>query len=309
MFFQGCFEAGQDTCSLYRKGDLSGSDISRRFWAWVENLDESPAFVTKDGHAAVLQPDDLRSLLLNTMYKPLELFQKNAALVDEAMQGNTTALYEFVSTALGGPLEDACIVADKTAPILGSRDAETAILCGDADDITGRNTTFWRGYVARQLAQSAVAGASWSNIRVACADWKAKAKWQFHGPFTTPEPSKNASAPEPGRPAAPVLFLSNRFDPVTPLQAARKVSRKYPGSALLVQEAMGHCVLSSRAVTNCTKTIVRRYFAEGVVPSEETTCKAACDPWEPKCDFTGSQLGTLSVDREIRPDWPFPLHI
>lgn len=189
MFFQGCFEAGQDTCSLYRKGDTSGSDISKRFWAWVGSLDKSPALVTKDDHAAVLQSGDLISLLLNTMYKPLELFQKNAALVDDAMQGNTTALYDFVSTTLGGPLEDACTVANKTAPVLGPRDAEAAILCGDGDDITGRNTTFWHGYVARQLSLSAVAGASWSIIRVSCANWKAKAKWQFHGPFTTPEPS------------------------------------------------------------------------------------------------------------------------
>ncbi|KAM3505677.1 hypothetical protein MY11210_007867 [Beauveria gryllotalpidicola] len=309
-FFQGCFDAGADICPLHRSGDSSGADISQRFWDWVDGLDQAPSFVTKKDQAVVLQSGDLRTLLLGAMYQPLTLFKEAASLVDAAMRGNTTALYDLVSSISGGPLEEACPVGGGNGPASadGFPDASSAVLCGDGDDITGRDTAFWRAYVAKQLAQSSVAGATWSNIRLACSSWRAPAKWQFHGPFTTPAPSDNASAPEPGRPAAPVLFLSNRFDPVTPLRAARKVAQKYPGAAVLVQDAMGHCVFGAHPPTDCTRAVVRRYFDEGVVPSEETTCEAVCKPWS-KCESADGMVGALSGRDGGRRDWRFPLHI
>ncbi|TQW01113.1 proteinase [Cordyceps javanica] len=306
MFFRGCFDAGHDVCPLYRPGDASGTDIKRRFWDWVAQLAETPTFVSKtDGSSpAVLQPNDLHLLLLTSLYVPIATFTKTAKVADDAMRGNTTALFELVSALSGGPLEEVCPVGNTTASAYGFTDAQSAVLCGDGEAITGRNTTFWRAYAAKQIAQSAVAGARWSDIRISCSNWRTPAKWQFHGPFTTPKPSKNASVPEAGRPAAPIFFLSNRWDPVTPLRAARRVAEKYPGASVLVQESMGHCVFGSPRVTDCTRDLVRRYFDEGVVPSEETTCEAACQPWS-KCETAGA----FSVDDGFHRDWRLPLHI
>ncbi|OAA38689.1 Peptidase S33 tripeptidyl aminopeptidase-lik [Beauveria brongniartii RCEF 3172] len=314
LFFQGCFDAGPDICPLHRSGDSSGADISQRFWDWVDGLDQAPSFVTKKDQAVVvLQSGDLRTLLLGAMYQPLTLFKEAASLVDAAMRGNTTALYDVVSPIAGGSLDEACPVGGNgtASSADDSPDAQSAILCGDGEDVTGRDTAFWRAYVAKQLAQSSVAGAFWSSIRLACSSWRAQAKWQFRGPFTTPSPSdNNASAPpEPGRPAAPVLFLSNRLDPVTPLRSARKVAQMHPGAGLLVQDAMGHCVFSAHPPTDCTRRVVRRYFDEGVVPAEETTCEAVCKPWS-ECESAKRSVGALSSkDGRRRRDWRFPLHI
>lgn len=310
LFFQGCFDA---RCPLRRAGDRSGDDIAARVWAWVAGLDESPTLVpgTDDRATYILRSSDVRTLLLTTMYQPLDAFQDAAAKADAAMRGNATGLYDLLEGLAGGPLEDGCPVGgggNQTAPAR-SDEAQSAILCGDGEDITGRNATFWRDYVARQLAQSSVAGAFWSDIRLACTNWLLRAKWQFRGPFTTPAPSGDASAPEAGKPAAPLLFLSNRLDPVTPLRAARRVAAKYPGAGLLVQDAMGHCVFGNRAPTECAKSVVRRYFDEGVVPDGETTCEAACDPWGDKCERVSGSLGVLRVDEGARRDGHFPLHI
>ncbi|KAJ4147401.1 hypothetical protein LMH87_001922 [Akanthomyces muscarius] len=308
IFFQGCFDAGTSICPLARSTDKSGDDIAERFWAFVAALDESPTFVSRAGQddTYILQPNDLRALLLGTMYRPLDLFKQAADTADAAMRGNTTDLYDLLAAIAGGPLEDACPIGNRTeASAEGAPDAQSAVLCGDGDDITGRDTAFWRTYVAKQLQQSAVAGASWGNIRLSCSNWKTRAAWQFHGPFTAPPASKNASVPEKGKPAAPVLFLSNRYDPVTPLRAARTVAAKYPGAGVLVQEAMGHCVFGSRKATECTRDVVRRYFDQGVVPDGETTCEAACEPWGDKCEG----VGAMSFDEGLPHDWSFPLHI
>ncbi|KAM3551170.1 hypothetical protein MY1884_007850 [Beauveria asiatica] len=322
LFFQGCFHAGRDACPLHRSGDRSGADISQRFWDWVDGLDQAPFLATKKDQAVVLQSGDLRTLLLGAMYQPLTLFTEAASLVDAAMRGNTTALYDLVAPIAGGSPDAACppvggngtASADSSSP-----DAQRAVLCGDGQDVTGRDTAFWRAYVAKQLAQSSVAGAYWSSIRLGCSSWRARAKWQFRGPFTTPPPSDSnnndnndnddaSAGPEPGRPAAPLLFLSNRLDPVTPLRAARKVAQMYPGAGLLVQDAMGHCVFGAHPPTDCTRRVVRRYFDEGVVPSEETTCEAVCKPWS-KCASAKRSVGALSSKDGGRRDWRFPLHI
>ncbi|KAJ6781236.1 hypothetical protein PWT90_05099 [Aphanocladium album] len=283
MFFGGCHKAGQNVCALARKTDRSGADISKRVWAWAKSLDENPSFVSKGDDTLVLRPNDFQFPFISALYIPIMTFKYAATIIDYAMQGNATGLYDLIATE--GPIENTC-KSGNASP--GPKDAQSAILCGDGEDITGRNASFWRGYLDRQLAQSSLAGARWTEIRLSCSNWTAKAKWNFKGPFTAPEPSKNCSAPESGRPAAPLFFLSNRYDPVTPLRGARKVVKKYPGAGLLIQETMGHTVFSARAATDCTKNAVRRYFADGVVPSGETTCEAACDPWGPACNYTGS---------------------
>ena len=47
--------------------------------------------------------------------------------------------------------------------------------------------------------------------------WQFRPKYQFTGPWTTPEPT---SKQVDDRPAAPLLFISSLYDPVTPLSGA-----------------------------------------------------------------------------------------
>ena len=62
----------------------------------------------------------------------------------------------------------------------------------------------------------------------------------------------------------PLLFLSGRRDPVTPLRAALKMARKFAGAGLVEQASDGHCTLACGSP--CTARHVRAYLDDGVVP-------------------------------------------
>lgn len=62
----------------------------------------------------------------------------------------------------------------------------------------------------------------------------------------------------------PLLFLSGRRDPVTPLHAALKMARKFAGAGLVEQASDGHCTLACGSP--CTARHVRAYLDDGVVP-------------------------------------------
>jgi hypothetical protein len=93
-----------------------------------------------------------------------------------------------------------------------------------------------------------------------------------------------------GNTSFPVLFLSNKFDPVTPLVNAQSMSKLFPRSSLLVQNAIGVChsllFLHSlkiliiihfqhttfSATSNCTYQAIRSYVRDGVIPKPGTIC-------------------------------------
>lgn len=210
------------------------------------------------------------------------------------MSGNETELLTLALLSGGNPtIQDACpvessITPNTTAPEFPQLDpAEiekaSAILCGDGEDVTGKSVSWWLQYAQKQESISRVFGRYWTSTRLICSSWPFQANWVFRGPFTSPKPDKSL---KPGIPAAPILFLSNRLDPVTPLRAARKMSANHPGSRVVVQEAIGHCTLVS-AASNCTRAILADYMDSGVVPNTEISCSVSCGPWDSNCDAVG----------------------
>ncbi|PYH46475.1 alpha/beta-hydrolase [Aspergillus saccharolyticus JOP 1030-1] len=75
----------------------------------------------------------------------------------------------------------------------------------------------------------------------------------------------------------PILFASNTIDPITPLISARKMSSRFAGSVLLVQEAVGHTVIDQGA-SDCYFGKIQAYF-QGIVPSLNTTCPRQYTPF------------------------------
>lgn len=115
------------------------------------------------------------------------------------------------------------------------------------------------------MGKSQLFGSYWSMLRFSCSSWPFSPNLSFKGPFKTPKAVPNLAA---GHPAAPLLFLSNRLDPVTPLKSARAMASNHPGAALVVQESMGHCTIST-APSDCTRRIIADYLEFGTVPSGE----------------------------------------
>ncbi|PLB43294.1 alpha/beta-hydrolase [Aspergillus steynii IBT 23096] len=75
----------------------------------------------------------------------------------------------------------------------------------------------------------------------------------------------------------PILFASNTIDPITPLKSARKMSSRFAGSVLLMQEAVGHTVIDQGA-SECYFGHIQAYL-EGTVPSNNITCPRQYTPF------------------------------
>ncbi|KDR74341.1 hypothetical protein GALMADRAFT_578873 [Galerina marginata CBS 339.88] len=65
-------------------------------------------------------------------------------------------------------------------------------------------------------------------------------------------------------------------DPVTPLWAAKNMSRGFEGSVVLQQNSSGHCSVSAPSV--CTQKYVRKYFEDGTLPPPGTVCGVVGKP-------------------------------
>lgn len=279
MFFQGCFAAGQKICPLRREQDASADDIRGRFWSWTDGLNEGPLIATtKDNVRHFIRAGDVRNVFLSAMYYADYQFQPLAMAFSDAMQGNGTGLLERVLD--WNEYEPLQGEAGKYLPSpLIARDPQSTIICADGDDVSGENNSVWQSYLRKQLALSSVAGAFWATLRLNCAGWPARPNWRFKGPFTSPKPSNSSKSPETGHPAAPLLFISTRYDPVTPALNARAMAGGHPGAAVMIQESMGHCVTLA-PMSKCARKIISDYFDTGVVPSEEATCDGVRDPWK-----------------------------
>ncbi|KAH8127577.1 hypothetical protein FP744_10008261 [Trichoderma asperellum] len=298
-FFSGCHLAGPENCALARENDAA---VKGRFYEWLGKLDEEPiSAVSPTGAVVVISSQDIRELLGLALYMPRDSFRGFAKAVDDAMRGNSSAVVERLFKRQIPSLKDACEVDGGTVAFF--QEAGAGVLCADGDDVSGLNATWWKHYIRRQVGTSTVYGAYWSNIRMACNAWNFnfRPNWVFKGPFTTPPAAySDAGKPLPGHPAAPILFVSNRLDPVTPLAAARAMAAQHPGAGLLIAEAFGHCAMGN-GESACLHKHIADYFDTGVVPDGEAVCEADCGPWDEKCDSVGAQAmhqGNRGYDRK-----------
>lgn len=254
-------------------------------------MDEEPiSAVSSTGAIVVVSSQDIRELLGQALYRPRSSFRTFAKAVDDAMKGNSTAIVEKLFGRQIPSLKDVCD-ADGGTEMYMFQEAGVGVLCADGDDVSGNNLTWWKHYIRGQVGTSDLYGGYWSNIRMACNAWNSyfRPNWVFKGPFTTPPAMRSDSGkPVPGRPAAPILFVSNRLDPVTPLAAARAMAAQHPGAGLLIAEALGHCAVGN-GDSACLHKHIADYFDTGVVPDGEAVCEADCGPWDEECGTVAAQ--------------------
>ncbi|KAL7793142.1 TAP-like domain-containing protein [Trichoderma ceciliae] len=302
-FFEGCAAVGPEVCALARESDAHGaSDIRRRFDSFLLELDQRPKSVLlESGDVVIVTSWDVRNLIGTVLYKPMGFFRLLADKLNNFMSGDMNEMAVLVlGLGMMPVVKDACPLDNLTDIPRPYRivEAQNAVVCSDGDDISHKDVSWWRKYVRRQLDTSDILGATWSTIRLPCSSWRFRASWQFKGPFTTPEPDLSLKS---GRPAAPILFLSNRLDPVTPLRAAQAMAAKHPGARVIIQEALGHCAVAS-APSKCTKNAVADYFESGIIPSDLSTCSVECSPWDQSCP-SASTNGAKGSDAEAVSSW------
>ncbi|KAK2027155.1 hypothetical protein LX32DRAFT_664787 [Colletotrichum zoysiae] len=286
FFYTTCFTSG-GKCALSRPSDGKWQDIRDRVNQLIKQLDDSPVSVLDGKLTKILTGYDVTVSFVRPLYTPYEDFTKLAEKINSAIEGNYTALIE-TSAADIPKLDDACPRLNSSAPPSAVGDGTQAILCSDGEDSTNLTIADYRAYISKLESQSPTFAGYWSQIRFSCTGWGVRPKWRFTGPFTTPDPDP---AVVEGKPAAPLLFLTSRIDPVTPLRNARKESERHPGSAVVIQESVGHC--TSPTISSCITRVIREYLEHGIVPKSGTVCQSDCDVWDGGACLRSS-MGTVT---------------
>ncbi len=235
----------------------------------------------------------MRLHFVQAMYMAESRSQFLATFLHDAMT-DPGALGDKYADTLGldaaGPA-GAC--SNSTATPLVTLDTQSAIACSDGDDLTGRSYGYWREYVSRLTSVSPVGAGVSVTMRIPCSGWPSRSKWSFKGPFRTPRAHGVASPSVSDAPAAPLLFMSTRKDPVTPLKNARKMAGRHPEAGLVVQESTGHCVTLG-PFGPCVKSIVSHYFDTGEVPSGEVSCEGTSGAWDEGADVAETVLANFA---------------
>lgn len=174
LFFEGCFDAGSEICKLRQPDDKSALDISKRVLAWIESLDMEPIMATTpDGDVDLfLRSSDMRILIALNLYLADYTFYTLSLLFSEALNGNTVPIAAAVLKAYAVPaLSEGCVTGNDTVVDAKTTMAEAnaAILCSDGDDVSDKNSTYWRNYMEKQLSQSSLFGGLWTSVRMSCA--------------------------------------------------------------------------------------------------------------------------------------------
>jgi autophagy-related protein 17 len=211
-----------------------------------------------------------------SLYAPIATYETLSLSLADALSGNFSRILSNPAVMIRDARPDVCVEPASTIqPSVYTHQEEAAIgiVCGDSQATSVTRDFRWaESIVAMTINQSATVGEPWTRLPLACTGWQFTPPYAFAGPFGSPAPDNTTNTP-----AAPLLFLSTRTDHATPLVNAFAMSALHGGSAVVVQESVGHCALLS-SVSQCTYGIVKEYFRSGTVPANGTVCEAECVP-------------------------------
>ena len=279
-FYQDCFEA-KEGCPLWRSTDSRQADIEKRVSGFVESLKTRPAYTVSDGNARLITYRDAKLAIYWATMAPFTFFDM-AATMDGLMRGYINLTIEFPFNKLPSALD----CADNQESRAGSNsDAGTALNCADEEDITNSTLEEFNEYLSALEEQSSEAAFFQAERKIRCMGWPIRPAWRFTGPFTSK--MENGSS----KLEIPILFMGNRLDPMTSLSNAWEVAEDYPGSVVLEQNSIGHCVLGGFP-NSCTLGYVRDYLRDGSLPENGTVCGDHCNMFDGSC-FNGEDFSAV----------------
>ncbi|KAK4508110.1 hypothetical protein PRZ48_001848 [Zasmidium cellare] len=273
LFYYHCARAGYPACALANEtGKTTEEGVKARFANILESLYHNPLPVVQNGHPEVISYSDVRSLIFASLYSPVQAFPFVANMLASIEKGDgiwfanfLLDYYKYTCPGCSGSASTSGALRNKTSDTTQlSPDAGMGIACTDGEDQSFLTRPLFEEHIKNVTKLSPTIGPEWAMIRLACARYNVR---PFHR-FT---------APWQGKTSHPVLLLGNTADPVTPLRAAKKMSRGFEGSVVLTQDSPGHCTLA--AASRCTTGYVRGYFQTGELPPANTTCKVDTLPF------------------------------
>ncbi|KAI0452638.1 Alpha/Beta hydrolase protein [Xylaria acuta] len=246
-FSSFCHSAGPETCSFWGP---TPADITARMDGIIYQLQNHPipvSGVQSRDLPTLVTYSDLKALFINTIYTPLASFPVMADILHQLERGDVSALAGMFD-GLGT-----------------TSDAGHVIQCADSYR-RNRLTTIeqFKSYVEYTVSRSKYIGDIWPIFTetILCRSLRP----QLPDSMVVQGPISGLDRPT----SFPILFASNTIDPITPLKSARMMSSRFPGSVLLLQEAVGHTVVDQGG-SNCYFGHVQAYL-QGVIPPSNTTC-------------------------------------
>ncbi|KAI0505183.1 Alpha/Beta hydrolase protein [Xylaria bambusicola] len=248
-FASFCHSAGAEACSFWGP---SAAEIMGRLDAIISQLQNQPipvSGVENGGLPTLVTYSDLKQLFINSLYIPIASFPLMADVLHQLENGNASALAGTYYAFATGLLDD----------------AGTLIRCADSYR-TNRLSSIeeWESFVEESVSRSKYVGDIWPIFveTILCTAIRP----ELPDSLVIPDPNVRLNRTT----SFPILFASNTIDPLSPLISAQMMHSRFPGSALLLQEAVGHTVVENGG-SNCYFGHVQAYL-QGVVPASNTTC-------------------------------------
>ncbi|KAK0210444.1 TAP-like protein-domain-containing protein [Desarmillaria ectypa] len=279
-FFDGCFEAGPQNCPFYAD---SPKAISDRLEALYENIRTNPIPVTLESLYGVLDYPSLRMIIFTSLYAPRTTYAILAQALADLELDNGTLLFKMMAPFYEG---FQCSCDPSMTAFASVRDSLTAIMCNDGAPVP-RSLKAAQAHYDRMTAASDW-GSMWAGLRISCSGWPELPKNHFQasvGPFIA-----NTSHP--------LLLIGNTADPVTPLAAAKHMSKGFTGSVVLTQDSPGHCSLAAPSL--CTQQYIRNYFFSGTLPNPGTVCPVMGGSFVKATNLEGDKQTVFSAEERRR---------
>ncbi|TVY25840.1 Tripeptidyl aminopeptidase [Lachnellula hyalina] len=257
-FFVYCHEAGLSQCSYYTGS--TAMDIYERFNASFIQLDPRKAEIENwsnatDLEAALLM---LKVTMLAIVDEPLSEFSSLSQILldleSAILAQDISPWTEQVEAIYGDPT-----TAGDQAP-----EWTSGVLCADQNNKFYNKTLQDLRLQLNQLEDQSIIGEVWSKPLLECLGWSIKAKEIFSGPFG-------------GDTATPILFVSNTYDPVTPIENSISSVPNYKNAQLLTIDGMGHT--ASAPVNYCGFAKMKAYFQTSQLPGNDSFCPLEAGPF------------------------------
>lgn len=293
-FYYACFHAGPK-CALFDAETESLFDLEKKMIKLLERLRDDPLPVVHDGAADLVTYYDMTNLIHGAAYAPLYFWPGVAQVAHDLLNGNATSITKYLknlqvpqgpeptnpdSPRDGDDARFTLKLSNDSLPYPpdypGGLDGATSILCGDGEPLDSLTKHDWQLRLSQLKNQSLIAGPFWAALPFACQRWPVSLRPFERNRFTGPFESKLVDYDERG---SPLLFIGSTADPVTPLRNAIENSKRHEGSRVLTQDTPGHCAGPVNP-SQCTYEVIRRFFADGVLPEAGKVCLGDRSAWD-----------------------------
>lgn len=268
-FWSACYDAGV-RCALYQETDTNPNDARSRFDSFLDELDQFPSSHLVNSNIVTITRYNVMLAVYQGLIQPQLLFNDTATSIAAAMVGDFAPLM----LQLGLPDTESC-----SEPLSGSftwrSDASIAIRCGDSEPQTNMTVSDYRRYMEDLQANAPDFWPFFADLRLPCVGWPLRPKFRSSGPWAAFSPD---SVTAQDAPAAPILYISSRLDPLTPAANAIAAAKNRPGSSVLLQDMVGHGAILSPS--KCRENYIKEYFEAGKMVPDGTICAAECVPFQ-----------------------------